>query len=131
MNSISFEQAQAYLERIGLPEKYQALLNEGPSCSQALEAVTALQKFHMMTVPFDNTDLHYSAEHALVLKTDYVYDLVVNRRRGGACPQVHQLFVLLLRSFGFDAYCTGGRLNEPASPAAPQNVNRAKINYGP
>jgi arylamine N-acetyltransferase len=131
MDSISFEQAQAYLERINLPEKHRVQLNEGPSCPEALEAVTALQKYHMAAVTFDNLDMHYSSHHDLVLNTEYVYDLVVSRRRGGACPQVHQLFALLLQVFGFSAYCSGGRMNEPASPAAPPNVNRSKISYGP
>ncbi|CAI4214546.1 unnamed protein product [Parascedosporium putredinis] len=131
MASLSTEQADAYLDRISLPLAARALLREGPKGDRALEAVTALQQYHIASVPFENLDLHYSSHRSLPLQADAVYETVVKRQRGGTCPQVHRLFSQLLRSFGFSVYCTGGRLNAPASPAAAVTVDKTKVAYGP
>lgn len=128
---LSPEQAEAYLDRISLPESAKTLLREGPDGPGALGAVTQLQQHHMAAVPFENIDLHYSSHRSLPQQTETVYDTVVQRKRGGTCPQVHQLFSQLLRAFGFSVYCTGGRLNAPASPAAAMNVDRSTVAYGP
>lgn len=131
MASLSPEKAEAYLNRISLPETAKALLREGPNGSRALEAVAALQQHHMAAVPFDNLDLHYSSHKTLPQQADTVFETVVSRRKGGTCPQVHQLFCQLLRSFGFQAYCTGSRLNAAASPAAKLDVDKSVVTYGP
>lgn len=128
---LSAEQAEAYLDRISLPASAKTLLREGPDGARALEAVTLLQQYHMAAVPFENLDLHYSSHRSLPQQTESVYDNVVRRQRGGTCPQIHQLFSHLLRAFGFTVYCTGGRLNAPASPSANVDVDRTKVAYGP
>ncbi|KAK4153325.1 cysteine proteinase [Chaetomidium leptoderma] len=133
MASLSPDQVAGYLERISLPAQARAWLREGPDGPHALEALTQLQQHHMAAVPFDNLELHYSTHNGtLPQETDLVYETVVTRRRGGTCPQVHQLFAKLLRALGFTAYCTGARLNAPASPAAdPSLVDKSKVVYGP
>jgi arylamine N-acetyltransferase len=131
MTSLSAEQAEAYLDRILLPASARTLLREGPDGSRALEAVETLQRYHMAAVPYENLDLHYSSHRSLLLQTESIYEAVVSRRRGGTCIQVHRLFSQLLRSFGFSVYCTGGRLNAPASSAAKMDADRSAIVYGP
>lgn len=131
MASLSAGQIDAYLSHIGLPGSVRDLLNEGPTGGRALDAVTTLQQYHMSRVPFDNLDLHYSDESSPPQQTEVVYNMVVQRKRGGVCNQVHQLFVLLLRSFGFNAYCTGGRLSAAASLTAAANVDKYNAEYGP
>lgn len=129
--SLSPEQVEAYLERIDLPRTVRDTLHKGDHGENALEALTTLQQYHMAAVPFENLELHYSSHRSLPQETELVFENVVIRRRGGTCPQVHQLFVALLRSLGFQAYCTGGRLNAPASPAADSNLDKSKVVYGP
>ncbi|KAL2164962.1 hypothetical protein VTH06DRAFT_258 [Thermothelomyces fergusii] len=125
------EQVARYLDRIGLPAHARTWLREGPGGAHALEALTLLQQRHMAAVPFENLGLHYAAEPGLAQEADAVFDAVVARRRGGVCPQVHPLFARLLRSLGFAAYCTGARLNAPASVAADPAMDKSKVAYGP
>ncbi|KAL2167051.1 hypothetical protein VTG60DRAFT_1847 [Thermothelomyces hinnuleus] len=130
-SSLTPEQVTGYLDRIALPSHVRSWLREGPGGPHALEALTLLQQRHMAAVPFENLGLHYATDAALPQETDVVYDAVVTRRRGGTCPQVHPLFAKLLRSFGFAVYCTGARLNAPASAAADQSLDKSKVAYGP
>ncbi|KAF2202684.1 cysteine proteinase [Delitschia confertaspora ATCC 74209] len=118
MSSLSAAQVEAYLDRISLPEPTKSLLISGKTTSEnALEAITALQQHHVAAIPYDNLALHYSAHKSLPQDTESVFQHVVLKRRGGTCIQVNLLFLELLRSLGFNAYCTAGRLNAQASIA--------------
>jgi arylamine N-acetyltransferase len=125
------DQVTRYLDRILLPSHVRNWLSDGPEGPRALEALALLQQHHMAAVPYENLDLHYSAHGTLPQETDVVYETVVTRRRGGTCPQVNQLFSKLLRALGFASYCTGARLNAPASAAADPSLDRTKVAYGP
>ena len=128
--SLSAEQVEAYLDRIALPQAVRDSLREGGNGRDALKALTTLQQYHMAAVPFENLELHYSSHRSLPQETEIVYENVVVRRRGGMCAQVHQLFTKLLRSLGFQVYCTGVRLNAAASAAADKNLDMSKVVYG-
>ncbi|KFY81216.1 hypothetical protein V499_00042 [Pseudogymnoascus sp. VKM F-103] len=129
--ALSPEQVEAYLDRIALPQAARKTLRGGNEGKDALQAITTLQQYHMAAVPFENLDLHYSSHHSLPQETEIVYEHIVVRRRGGTCFQVHQLFAQLLRSLGFQVYCTGGHLNAPASLGADPNLDKSKVVYGP
>jgi arylamine N-acetyltransferase len=124
------KEAEAYLERVELPQVARDWLREGPHGPNALRAVTALQRQHLITVPFENLGQHYSESHSLPQDTEHTFDNVVTKKRGGICTQVHQLFVKLLRTFGFVAYNTGCRINAVASLLSDPNLDRTKISYG-
>ncbi|HEY1176745.1 MAG TPA: arylamine N-acetyltransferase [Phytomonospora sp.] len=80
--------ADRYLARIGATR-------EAPSP----DALRALQRAHLHTVPFENLSIHLPepvdlAEPALVGK-------IVDRRRGGFCYELNGLFAALLRHLGY------------------------------
>lgn len=129
--SLSLEQIDSYFDRIALPQAVRKSLRQGDTGIDALKAVTALQQYHMTAVPFENLELHYSDHRSLSQEPDIVYENVVARNRGGTCPQIHLLFARLLRSLGFQVYCTGGRINSAASPAADTSLDKFKVAYGP
>lgn len=78
-----------YLERIGY---------SGPT-EPTLETLRGLHRAHLMTVPFENLDIHLPRR--IELDTGRIYEKIVNERRGGFCYEVNGLFAELLRSLGF------------------------------
>ncbi len=92
-DSLSPEQAEAYLRRIGY---------EGtPALTK--EALDWLVYCHQCKVPFENLDIFYKLA-PIRLDAASLYEKIVERRRGGFCFELNGGFVLLLRALGFDAY---------------------------
>jgi N-hydroxyarylamine O-acetyltransferase len=79
----------AYLRRIG----YDGGLEP------AAETLAALQYAHLLTVPFENLDIHLG--RPLSLELPRLFDKVVRRRRGGFCFELNGLLAALLRELGF------------------------------
>ncbi len=80
----------AYLNRIG----YRGALE--PSVATLL----ALQRAHLLAVPFENLDIHLG--RPIVLDQAKLFDKIVGRRRGGFCYELNGLFAELLRELGFE-----------------------------
>jgi len=89
---------ERYLERIG----YKG--NTRPT----LELLTLLQKKHLLSVPFENLDIHY--EIPIVLNTGDIYQKVITKRRGGFCYELNSLFGELLKSLGFNVKLISARV---------------------
>jgi N-hydroxyarylamine O-acetyltransferase len=58
-----------------------------------------LQRAHLLSVPFENLDIHLGRE--IRLDEDSLFDKIVVRRRGGFCYELNGLFALLLENIGF------------------------------
>lgn len=58
-----------------------------------------LHRKHMLSIPFENLDIH--SHRPIVLSEDAIYDKIVNRHRGGFCYELNGLFCNLLRELGF------------------------------
>ena len=82
-------EARAYLKRIG----YQGSLN--PS----LQALKSLHRRHLLSVPFENLDIHTG--RPIILDIEAFYDKLVNERRGGYCYELNACFAWLLKKLGF------------------------------
>jgi len=79
----------AYLERIGYVG----------SREPTLATLKALQRTHLLHVPFENLDIH--RQHEIRIDTERFYDKIVRRKRGGFCFEVNGLFSELLQQLGF------------------------------
>lgn len=79
----------AYLKRI----KYNG------SLAPTAETLRGLQVAHLLTVPFENLNIH--ARQPIVLEDDALFTKIVEHRRGGFCYEVNGLFAALLRALGF------------------------------
>src|SRR5439155_12169680 len=79
----------AYLERIGYA---------GPR-EPGFETLAALHRAHMLSVPFENLDIHLGRR--LVLDREANFEKIVVRHRGGWCYELNGLFALLLERLGF------------------------------
>ncbi len=74
----------AYLQRIGASRS---------------SSLAELQERHLLSVPFENLDTHMDTR--IVLEIPWLYDKIVDRRRGGFCYELNGLFAELLRDLGF------------------------------
>jgi len=89
---------EKYLERIEFKG------NTGPT----IELLTALQKRHLLSIPFENLDIHYKTP--IKLSPPDIYQKVVIKRRGGFCYELNSLFGDLLRSLGFKVKLISARV---------------------
>jgi N-hydroxyarylamine O-acetyltransferase len=69
----------------------------------------ALQRAHMLAVPFENLDIHLGRR--LVLDRAVTYEKIVGRRRGGWCFELNGLFAWLLEQLGFKVTLLGSRVD--------------------
>ncbi|NOQ75563.1 MAG: acetyltransferase [Crocinitomix sp.] len=60
-----------------------------------------LQKAHLLSIPFENLDIHYG--NKIDLDVAKIYAKVVEKGRGGFCYELNGLFFFLLKTIGFDA----------------------------
>ena len=89
----------AYLDRIGYA-----------GAAEPTHAVlAALQRAHMLTVPFENLDI--ALGRRLVLDRRANYAKIVERRRGGWCFELNGLFGWLLEQLGYRVTLLGSRVD--------------------
>lgn len=79
----------AYLARIG----YQG------SVVPSMETLRGLHLSHVLTVPFENLDIHLG--RPISLEPSALFEKIVTSRRGGYCFELNGLFALLLEDLGF------------------------------
>ncbi len=64
-----------------------------------LSFLSKLQEQHLLTVPFENLDIHQREN--IVLEEKRIYEKIVVNERGGFCYELNGLFCMLLRSLDF------------------------------
>lgn len=65
-----------------------------------LETLAHLQERFLLSVPFENLDIHYG-DLDIVPDVDLIFDKIVTRRRGGFCYECNLLMAQALREMGF------------------------------
>ena len=98
----------AYLERI----RY-----DGPR-TPTLETLRALHRRHMLTIPFENLDIHLG--RTIVLDETALFDKIVRQRRGGFCYELNGLFAALLRELRYDVTLLSGRVSNDKGHFGPE-----------
>jgi N-hydroxyarylamine O-acetyltransferase len=81
---------QRYLDRINYAQPIDA----------SIETLRGLHRAHMLSVPFENLDIHLG--RPILLGETIFFNKIVERRRGGFCYELNGLFAGLLRQIGFD-----------------------------
>ncbi|MBW4516702.1 MAG: arylamine N-acetyltransferase [Timaviella obliquedivisa GSE-PSE-MK23-08B] len=80
----------AYLQRIGY----------GGSIEPTVQTLGALQRAHLLTVPFENLDIHLGKP--LNLDSDALFTKIVEQQRGGFCYELNGLLAEVLLQLGFE-----------------------------
>jgi N-hydroxyarylamine O-acetyltransferase len=109
----------AYLRRID---------HERP-ISPTAEALKALQRAHLLAVPFENLDIHLGRRLSLDLGA--LFDKIVARRRGGFCYELNGLFAALLRALGFDVTMLAARVARQGGGFGPDRDHLALLVRAP
>jgi N-hydroxyarylamine O-acetyltransferase len=78
------------------------------SLEPAAETLRGLHRAHMLTVPFENLDIH--ARRPLTLDEAGLFAKIVQRRRGGFCYEMNGLYAALLRALGFRVTMLGAQV---------------------
>ncbi len=73
--------------------------------------LSKLQEQHLLTVPFENLDIHQGKK--IVLEEGRIYEKIVACGRGGFCYELNGLFCWLLRSLGFTVSIVSARVYMP------------------
>lgn len=89
---------RSYLDRIGF---------DGP-VRLSVETLFGLHRTHLLTVPFENLDIHWG--NPIVLGEQALWDKIVLRKRGGFCYELNGMFAWLLQEIGFEVTYLNGRV---------------------
>ena len=92
----------AYLSRIGVNES--DLTTDGAT-------LRLLQRQHLLTIPFENLDIHW--KRPIVLDTDRFYRKIIEEKRGGFCYELNGLFNELLLDLGYTTRLVSARVFNP------------------
>ncbi|HSI87666.1 MAG TPA: arylamine N-acetyltransferase [Pyrinomonadaceae bacterium] len=88
---------ERYLERIGAERR-----------AVSPDALADLQRRHLLTVPFENLDIHW--KWPIVLNVERFYEKIMGDRRGGFCYELNGLFNELLKSLGYETRLISARV---------------------
>lgn len=108
----------AYLARIG----YQG------SLTPSIETLRGRHRAHVMTVPFENLDIHLG--RAISLDPADLFRKIVVDRRGGYCFELNGLFALLLEDVGFAVTRLAARVSSGAEGVRPRSHQLLRVQLG-
>lgn len=99
-------------------EKYLNRINFKDSVSPTFNVLKELQKAHLLSVPFENLDIHNGTK--IELNFNKIYNKIVESNRGGFCYELNGLFCELLKSIGFDAKIVSARAHDKEKGFEPE-----------
>ena len=73
-----------------------------------VETLFGLHRTHLLTVPFENLDIHLGKP--IQLSEQALWDKIIVHRRGGFCYELNGMFAWLLRQIGFEVTYLNGRV---------------------
>ena len=91
---------QNYLNRINFNEKV---------VSPDLHNLKLLQRRHLLSVPFENLDIHWNRK--IVLNSESFYQKIIEEKRGGFCYELNGLFYELLSEIGYKSKIISARVS--------------------
>jgi N-hydroxyarylamine O-acetyltransferase len=88
----------AYLDRIGYRE----------SPRPSLDSLRRLHRKYLLSVPFENLDIHLG--RPIILSQNAFYEKIINSQRGGFCYELNGSFATLLTGLGFKVRMLSARV---------------------
>jgi N-hydroxyarylamine O-acetyltransferase len=96
---------QKYFKRISFSD------NPAPD----LNTLKQLHLQHMLSVPFENLDIHIKRK--ITLNQEMLYKKIVENNRGGFCYEMNGLFYDVLKALGFKAKVVSARVYDTSEPS--------------
>ena len=103
MNKQQFDQ-DAYLRRISYDGTTDPTVN----------TLKALHHAQLYTIPFENFDIQLG--RGVNLNPETIFEKLVHRKRGGYCFELNGIFLMALKSMGFDVRALLGRVHVTGTP---------------
>lgn len=89
-------------------ELYLNRINYNKQIDVSKEVLFELQAAHLLSIPFENLDIHYNQK--IKLDIDSIFQKIVINNRGGFCYELNGLFYHLLKEIGFDVQMISGKV---------------------
>ncbi|KAJ7599469.1 hypothetical protein C8J56DRAFT_769353 [Mycena floridula] len=83
-----------------------------------IDTLTTLAQLHTISFPFENTQMHYTAEHIVQTDPAALFKRFVIERKGSWCFGHNSLLLGMLRGLGYRAYAVAARCNQFYDPSA-------------
>ncbi|ODT43417.1 MAG: hypothetical protein ABS70_08145 [Nitrospira sp. SCN 59-13] len=100
---------------------------EGP-VDPSIEPLRALHRAHVLTVPFENLDIHLG--RSISLEPSELFRKIVAGKRGGYCFELNGLFALLLEDLGFAVTRLAARVVYGAEGVRPRSHQLLRVQLG-
>lgn len=108
---------EKYLSRIGV--------NNADEIRPDAESLKLLQRRHLLSVPFENLDIHW--KRPIVLDVEKFYEKIVGEKRGGFCYELNGLFAALLSELGYETKMVSARVFRGDGVFSPDYAHMAII----
>ncbi len=92
---------KSYLDRIEIKKTH---------ITADFESLRFLQRQHLLTVPFENLDIHW--KRPIALDGNRFYDKIIGEKRGGFCYELNGLFYELLEEIGFQSKIISAKVSK-------------------
>jgi N-hydroxyarylamine O-acetyltransferase len=79
------------------------------SVKPTVQTLYALHRQHLLTIPYENLDIHLGRR--LELDQKHIFEKLVTQKRGGWCYEMNTLFAWALRKLGFEVTLLSGAVN--------------------
>ncbi len=85
------------------------------SLEPTLETLRSIHRQHLLTVPYENLDIHLGRR--LELDEAHIFEKIVLEERGGWCYEMNGLFAWVLRELGFEVALLSGAVSREKNGA--------------
>jgi N-hydroxyarylamine O-acetyltransferase len=83
-----------------------------------LDTLRRLHKNHLLSVPFENLDIHLGRQ--IILSQDAFYEKIIKQHRGGFCYELNGSFASLLTTLGFKVRMLSARVANKSGGFSPE-----------
>ena len=96
-------------------QRYFKRLNFEDTPVPALKTLKQLHLQHVLSIPFENLDIHI--KRRIILKPELFYKKIVENHRGGFCYEMNGLFYEVLKTLGYEVKMVSARVYDTAEPS--------------
>lgn len=106
-------------------KKYLDRINFSSALTTNIHTLNQLQSAHLLTIPFENLDIHFGKNIKLDIKA--IFNKIVINKRGGFCYELNGLFYELLKSIGFQVKMISAKVYDKENGFGPEFDHMAII----
>lgn len=112
----TFRQAVGKRNLLMDTNQYLQRINYDGPLEPTLEVLSELQLMHLLSVPFENLDIH----NKIKIDLKNLFNKIVIRKRGGFCYELNGLFYKLLKEIGFVVKMVSARVYNSKKEYSPE-----------